>query len=113
MCEKMEELKTTPRPLSLDDGWDQQVNGKAQRTDDQLEMEKKYRAEKEARRQAEKRAVRTLRMITLGFALIFAGGVYMNFVEGSPMWLSIAATVAGASLCCFALGILLGRSQRS
>ena len=112
MCEKMEELKPTPRTLSLDDGWDQQVNGKAKRTDDQLEMEKKYKAEQEARRQAEKRAVRTLRMITLGFALILAGGVYMNWVEGSPMWISIAATVAGAGLFCFTLGILVGRNQR-
>ena len=112
MCEKMEELKPTPRPLSLNDGWDQQVNGKAKRTDDQLEMEKKYRAEQETQRQAIKRANRILSAMAWGYALIFAGGVYMNCAEEGPVWVAITATVSGAALLCFTLGILVGRSQR-
>lgn len=112
MCEKMEELKPTPRPLSLDDGWDQQVNGKAKRTDDQLEMEKKYRAEKEAQRQAVKRANRILRLCCLALALIAAGGVYMTYVEINPLWLSVATMVSGVALLFFTLGTLVGRRHR-
>lgn len=112
MCEKMEELKTTPRPLSLNDGWDQQVNGKAQRTDDQLEREKKYQAEQEAQRQAIKRANRILRMFCVAIVLIAAGGVYMNFVERFPVAVSIAIMVSGVALLFFTLGTLAGRRHR-
>lgn len=112
MCEKMEELKPTPRPLSLNDGWDQQVNGKAKRTDDQLEMEKKYWAEERARQQAVKRANSILRLLCLALSLITVGGVYMNYVEDLPLWIPTAVMVSGVSLLFFVLGTLVGRRQR-
>lgn len=108
----MEEATMSPRPLSLNDGWDQQVNGKAKRTDDQLEMEKKYRAEKEAKRQAIKRANRILRLCCLALVLIAAGGVYMTYVEINPLWLSVATMVSGVALLFFTLGALVGRRHR-
>ena len=112
MCEKMEELKPTPRPLSLDDGWDQQVNGKAKRTDDQLEMEKKYWAQEKARKQAVKRANRILHLLSMAFTLIAVGGVYMNYVEGVSLLLSASVTVSGVSMLFFVIGTLVGRRQR-
>ena len=112
MSEKMEELRPTPRPLSLNDGWDQQVNGKARRTDDQLEMEKKYWAEEIARRQAVKRANRILHLFCLALILITAGGVYMNYVEDFPLWLSSSVAVCGVALLFFTMGTLVGRRQR-
>lgn len=113
MCEKMEELKPTPRPLSLNEGWDQQVNGKAQRTDDQMEMEKRYREEQEAQQKAIKRANRILRMFCLALVLIAAGGVHMNYVEHFPLWFSTTVAVSGVALLFFTLGTLTGRSQRN
>lgn len=112
MPEKMEELKTTPRPLTLDDGWDQQVNGKAKRTDEQMECEKKYRAEQEAQRQVIKRANRILRLCCLALVLIAAGGVCMTYAELEPLWLSVATMVAGVALLFFTLGTLAGRRHR-
>lgn len=112
MCEKMEELKPTPRPLSLNEGWDQQVNGKAQRTDDQLERKKKYWAEQEAHRKAVKRANRILYLCCLALVLIAAGGVYMTYVEINPLWLSVATMVSGVALLFFLLGTLVGRRHR-
>lgn len=112
MSEKMEELKPTPRGLNLNDGWEQQVNGKAKRTDDRLEMEKKYAAEKEKKHRAEKRATRMLRMFCLGLALIAAGGIYMGTVEEIPKEIAIAVVISGVGLSCFTVGLLAGRSQR-
>ena len=112
MCEKMEELKTTPRPLTLNDGWGPQVNGKAKSKDDQLEMEKRYWAQEIARREAVKRANRILRLLCLACVLIAVGGVYMNYVEGFPIWISASVTASGVALLFFVLGTLVGRRQR-
>lgn len=111
MYEKMEELKITPRPLNLKDGWDQQVNSNAKRKEDQLEMEKKHRAEEEKRRQYMKRANRMLRLFCLGLALIAAGGIYMGTVEEIPKEIAIAVVITGVGLSCFTVGLLAGRSQ--
>ena len=112
MCEKMEELKPTPRALNLKDGWESQVNGKAKRTDDRLEMEKKYRAEEEKRRQQMKRANRMLSLFCLGLVLIVAGGIYMGSIEEIPVNISIAVVITGVGIACFTVGLLAGRSQR-
>lgn len=112
MYEKMEELKPTPRPLSLNDGWDQQVNGKAKRTDDQLEMEKKYRAEQETQRQAIKRANRILWSFCVALVLIAAGGVCMGRAGEIPLGVSVSVAVGGVALLFFILGTLVGRRYR-
>ena len=108
---KMEE-NTTIHPLTLNGGWDQQVNGHAQRKDTQMEMEKCYREQQEARRREEKRAKRTLRLFCLALALITAGGVHLNYVDGFPVWLAVSVAASGLALLFFVIGWLFGRRYR-
>lgn len=112
MCEKMEELKPTPRGLNLNDGWEQQVNSKAKRTDDRLEMEKKYWAEEEKRRRSLKRAKRIMFLFCLGFGLIVASGIYLGYAEEIPFGISVAVSMVYVALLSFLFGFLFGRKKR-
>lgn len=112
MCEKMEELKPTPRGLNLEDGWEQQVNGKAERTDYRLEMEKKYWAEEEKRRRTIKKANRILWTFCIALLMITAGGIYLGYAGELPLGISVAVEICGAALLFFTIGLLVGRRQR-
>ena len=112
MCEKMEDLVIEPRPLDASGGWDQQVNGKARRLDESREMEHKYWAKEAARRKAERRIRRIMNAIAFALALVIVGGVYLNYVEGFPIWIAASVTVTGIALLFFVIGWLFGRRSR-
>lgn len=109
MCEKMDEMKTGPGPLNLNDGWEQQVSENAQRQAANQEKKSRQRAEAEARRQEMKRANRTLSLVCVALALIAAGGIYMNCIENVPIWLGASSAVSGVAILFFMLGVVVGR----
>lgn len=109
---KMEELETTPHPLTLDGGWEQQVREKAKREAARREMDKKKAAEEEARRRAIKRANRTMRLLCLALALITAGGILMNYIGELPLGISVSVTIGGMAMFFLVLGIMIGRRYR-
>ena len=90
----MNETKATPRPLTLNGGWEQQVNSHAQR-------------KKEA-----KRANHIMTLICLALALIAAGGIYINCMESVPIWLGVSVAVSGIAILSFMLGIAVGCRSR-
>lgn len=108
----MEPLVIEQRQLNLCDGWEPQVNGKAKRTDDRLEMEKKYWAEKEKLRQKMKRANHLLCLFCLALVLIVAGGIYLGHSGELPLGISVALEISGVALLCFTIGLLVGRRHR-
>lgn len=91
---KMEELKTTPRPLNLNDGWEQQVNGKAKRN------------------QAIKRANRIMCLFYIGFGLLAACGIYLGYTEEVPIGISVTVTMVYVALLSYTVGFLIGRKKR-
>lgn len=109
---EMEPLVFEPRELNLNDGWEPEVNGKAKRTDDRLEREKKQAAEKEKQRRAMKRAKGILWLFFVGFGLLAACGVYLGYTEEVPMGISVAVIMAYVALLSYTAGFLGGRKKR-
>ena len=99
-------------PLNMTGDWEQQVNGRAKRTDDQLEMEKKFWAEETARQKAQTRANRAMYGFCFGLLLIVAGGCCLNYVNGIPQWVSIAISIVGVAAFYFTLGWIFGHKCR-
>lgn len=120
------------RPLNMTGGWDQQVNGRADKAEEvrkqqaerAAEMRSKERAEEarkrhtaweeelKAKKLAEKRARWIHFGIMLGLALIVYGGVAMNYVAGFPFPTAVGIAILGVAAYMFALGWLLGHKAR-
>lgn len=128
----MEELVIEAQPTDKEDLFAPQVEMNAQRA----ELERKRREaqeekardreraeearkrqlaweeQKKAARRAEKRASRVMNATAFGLALIVAGSVYMNYVDGFPIWISEAVSVGGMSILSFLLGWIFGYRAR-
>ena len=112
MCEKMENFVNESRPLDISGGWEKQVNGRA----DEIEAEGRRRIswaeQQEANRRATQRIHRLMSLFALAVALIIAGGVYLNYVDGFPLPVAAGVAVAGNSLFMFLVGWLFGHKAR-
>ena len=127
MEKKMEELKNTSRPLDNNGGWETQVNGRAdekkaeeqrriiswaeqQKAEEQRRIS--WAEQQKAKHIAEKRIRRIMNLIAFALALIVGGGIYLNYVEGFPIYIAAAIIVIGNSLLWFVLGWIFGHKER-
>lgn len=90
----MEMVIVEPRELNLCDGWEEQVNRRAER------------------KAAKKRTNRILWTFCLALSLIVAGGIYLRQTGEIPLGISIVAEVSGVAVLSFTLGVLYGRRRR-
>lgn len=130
--ETMKEMNMEACPLSMDAEWCPLVNSRADKAEEnrqkQIEQEQtlkeKRMAEEARQRQAaweeeqkareltEKRARRFMSAFALALALIVAGGVGLNFIDGFPMWIAISVAVSGMVIYGFVIGWLFGHRAR-
>lgn len=112
MCDKMEELVIESKPLDMTGGWDEQVNGKADKVEGNRKARISWAEQQKARKVAERRARRLMYSIMLGLALIVAGGITMNYVEGFPFPFAVGLATLGVAVYMFAIGWILGHKAR-
>lgn len=112
MCEKMEELVMEPRPLDTTGGWEKQVNGHHAKKVADGQKKISWAEQQKANRRAEKRANRAMNAVALGLALIVAGGVYLNYVDGFPIWVAASVSVCGMAIFSFVIGWICGHRCR-
>lgn len=112
MENKMEELVMEPRPLNTTGGWETQVNGKADEVEADGRRRISWAEQQKANRRAEKRARRAMNAMAMALALIVAGGVYMNYVDGFPIWIAASVSVGGMAILSFVIGWIFGHRCR-
>lgn len=130
--ETMKELNMEACPLSMDAEWCPLVNSRADKAEEnrqkQIEQaqtlkEKRmaeearqrqaaWEEEQKARELAEKRARRFMSAFAMALALIVAGGVGLNFIDGFPMWIATSVAVSGMVIYGFVIGWLFGHRAR-
>ena len=112
MCEKMEKLVIESRPQDSNDGWEQQVNGNADRAEETRQKRIAMAEKREAVRLIEKRARRFMNAVAFALALIISGGVYLNYVDGFPVWIAASVAVGGIAILAFVIGWICGHRAR-
>lgn len=112
MCEKMENFVKESRPLDISGGWEKQVNGRADEVEAQGRRQMSWAEQQEANRRAAQRIQRLMSLFALAVALIVAGGVYLNYVDGFPIDIAVCIVAFGNSLLMFLVGWLFGHQAR-
>lgn len=132
MSEKMEELVIETKPMEKENAFGTQVEMNAQRAEEDrmrriaLEEERKAKQQAEearkkraaweegqrAKKLVEKRARRAMNAMALALTLIIAGGIYLNYVDGFPMWIAATVAVGGMSILAFVIGWIFGHRAR-
>ena len=132
MENNMEELVIETQPTDKEDAFAPEVERNAQRAKierlrreaQEEEMRARERSEEARKRQlaweeqqkaarrAEKRARRAMNATAFGLALIVAGSVYLNYVDGFPIWISASVSVGGMAILSFLLGWIFGHRAR-
>ena len=92
--------------------WDTQVNGRADKADEDRQKKLSWAQQQKANRQAEKRARRAMNAVAVALALIAAGGIYLNYVEGFPVWIAASVAVSGIAILAFVIGWICGHQAR-
>ena len=129
---KMEEFVNESRPLNMTGGWDEQVNGRADAAEEARKQQAAWAEEERTRRLAEEarkrqaaweeeqrakvRAQKRARWISFwilfGLAMILAGGIAMNYVEGFPFPMAVGLAILGVAAYMFTLGWIIGHKAR-
>ena len=112
MEKKIEEMNMNPAPLTMDGGWEKQVDERAAAAKAADQRRISRAAQQKAAEIAERRIQLTMIALALALALIVAGAVYLNFVEDFPILPAACITVIGNSLLTFVLGWIFGRRSR-
>ena len=110
--EKMENFVNESRPLDTCGGWEKQVNGRADEVEAEGRRQMSWAEQQEANRRAAQRSQRLMRLFALAVVLIAAGGVYLNYVDGFPIVISVCIVVFGNSLLMFLVGWIFGHKAR-
>lgn len=112
MCEKTEKIEKESRPLDNNGGWETQVNGRADEKKAEEQRHIRWEEQQRAKHLREKRISRIMNLIVFALALIVGGGIYLNYVEGFPIYIAAAIIVIGNSLLWFVLGWIFGHKER-
>ena len=110
--ETMNEKNMETCPLSMDAEWCPLVNNRADKAEEDRRKHSNWLEQQEAKRRAELRAQRIMRVLAMALALIVAGGIGMNYVEGFPMWIAVSIAGGGMAIYCFVIGWLFGNRAR-
>lgn len=109
---KMLELIIEPKPLNMDGGWDAQVNGRADRAEEDRIKKLRWEDQQKAYRRARRRFNVILAGLMVGLALIAAGGVALNYIPAVPTDVAISVAIIGISAFMFTLGVVVGYQIR-
>lgn len=110
--EKMENLVIESRPLDMSGEWEKQVNGRADEAEADRLRHLDWEKKQKANRRASQRIQRLMSLFALAVALITAGGVYLNYVDGFPLEIAVSVVVFGNSLLMFLVGWIFGHKAR-
>lgn len=110
--EKMENFVNESRPLDTCGGWEKQVNGRADEVEAEGRRQMTWAEQQEANRRAAQRIQRIMSLLALAVALIVAGGVYLNYVDGFPVWIAASVAVTGIAMLFFVVGWIFGHKSR-
>lgn len=130
--ETMKEMNLEACPLSMDAEWCPLVNSRADKAEEnrqkQIEREQtlkekrmaeearqrqlKWQEEQEAKRRTERRTRLAMNAVTVALALILAGGIILNYVDGFPIWVSCSMAVGGIAILEFVIGWICGHRAR-
>lgn len=109
---KMEELVIEPRPLSMDGEWSPCVDNRADRAEADRKKRISWAEQQKAHRKEVQRARRISFWILFGLAMILAGGIAMNYVEGFPFPMAVGLAILGVAAYMFTLGWIIGHRTR-
>lgn len=111
MSKETEAIAATENPFFVDSPWEGIVSQNLKAIDDRRAMEEKERLERYYRKKQEEKFHKRMNITALGLALVTAGGIYMNYVDGFPLEISVSVAVAGVALLAFVLGLLVGEKR--
>lgn len=110
--EKMENFVKESRPLDTCGGWEKQVNSRADEVEAEGRRRLSWAEQQEANHRAAQRIRRLMSLFALAVALVVAGGVYLNYVDGFPVGIAVCIVVFGNSLLMFLIGWIFGHKAR-
>ena len=99
-------------PLNMDAEWCPFVNERADKAEQSRQKKVSWAEQQKAKRLAERRARRFMSAFALAVALIVAGAIGLNYVDGFPVWLAAAVAMGGMTIYSFVVGWLFGHRAR-